>query len=116
MIRGYEPYHHQIYTLYMNIGFRRIGKASLIWRVLKFLDFLKLNKAKESFSSFRVASKGGSCGAFYALSAPYQASVFMPLSSPVYRHALQHRRAIQVEAFVREHGLWDIEVRISDVK
>jgi hypothetical protein len=39
----------------------------------------------------------------------------MPLSPPVPR-ALRHTRAIQVEAFARDDGLWDIEARITDVK
>ena len=39
----------------------------------------------------------------------------MPLSLPVSR-ALRHTRAIQIEAFLREDGLWDIDARITDVK
>ena len=39
----------------------------------------------------------------------------MPLSSPVSR-ALRHTRAIQVDAFVRDDGLWDLDARITDVK
>ena len=39
----------------------------------------------------------------------------MPLSSPVPR-ALRHTRAIQVDAFARDDGLWDIDARITDVK
>ncbi|MFC0131121.1 hypothetical protein CR105_04455 [Massilia eurypsychrophila] len=39
----------------------------------------------------------------------------MPLSSPVPR-ALRHTRAIQVDAFARDDGLWDLDARISDVK
>lgn len=39
----------------------------------------------------------------------------MPLSPPVPR-ALRHTRAIQVEAFARDDGLWDLDARITDVK
>ena len=39
----------------------------------------------------------------------------MPLSQPAARH-LRHRRAINVEAFEREDGLWDIEARLIDHK
>lgn len=39
----------------------------------------------------------------------------MPLSHPVPR-ALRHTRAIQVEAFKRDDGLWDLDARITDVK
>jgi hypothetical protein len=39
----------------------------------------------------------------------------MPLSPPVSR-ALRHTRAIQVEAFARDDGLWDIDARITDIK
>jgi hypothetical protein len=39
----------------------------------------------------------------------------MPLSLPVSR-ALRHTRAIQIEAFLRDDGLWDIDARITDVK
>jgi hypothetical protein len=39
----------------------------------------------------------------------------MPLSQPAARH-LRHRRAISVEAFEREDGLWDIEARLTDHK
>ncbi|WP_370662788.1 DUF2889 domain-containing protein [Massilia frigida] len=41
--------------------------------------------------------------------------VFMPLSSPVPR-ALRHTRAIEIEAFARDDGLWDLDARITDVK
>jgi hypothetical protein len=44
------------------------------------------------------------------------ALVFMPLSQPVFRRALKHTRAIQVEAFARDDGLWDIDAHITDVK
>lgn len=40
----------------------------------------------------------------------------MPLSSPISRRALKHTRAIQVEAFARDDGLWDIEAHITDIK
>ncbi len=40
----------------------------------------------------------------------------MPLSPPTSPRALKHRRAIQIDAFARDDGLWDIEARISDVK
>ncbi|MGZ3183370.1 MAG: DUF2889 domain-containing protein [Telluria sp.] len=39
----------------------------------------------------------------------------MPLSPPVAR-ALRHTRAIQVQAFAREDGLWDLDASIADVK
>lgn len=40
----------------------------------------------------------------------------MPLSHPNSRRALKHTRAIQVEAFARDDGLWDIDAHITDVK
>jgi len=40
----------------------------------------------------------------------------MPLSPPSSRRALKHTRAIQVEAFAREDGLWDIDAHITDTK
>lgn len=40
----------------------------------------------------------------------------MPLSSPSSRRALKHTRAIQIEAFARDDGLWDLEARITDTK
>ena len=39
----------------------------------------------------------------------------MPLSPPVPR-ALRHTRAIHVDAFAREDGLWDLDACITDVK
>lgn len=39
----------------------------------------------------------------------------MPLSSPVPR-ALRHTRAIHVEAYARDDGLWDLDARITDIK
>lgn len=45
------------------------------------------------------------------------ALVFMPLlSPPTSRRALKHARAIQVEAFAHDDGLWDIDARITDIK
>lgn len=40
----------------------------------------------------------------------------MPLSPPTSRRALKHTRAIQVEAFARDDGLWDVDAHISDIK
>lgn len=40
----------------------------------------------------------------------------MPLSAPVARRALRHTRSIQVLAFKRDDGLWDLEASLSDVK
>lgn len=39
----------------------------------------------------------------------------MPLSLPVPR-ALRHTRAIHIDAFARDDGLWDLDARITDVK
>ena len=39
----------------------------------------------------------------------------MPLSPPVPR-VLRHTRAIQVDAYARDDGLWDLDARISDIK
>jgi hypothetical protein len=39
----------------------------------------------------------------------------MPLSPPVPR-ALRHTRAIHVQAYLRDDGLWDLDARITDVK
>ncbi|MGB6053998.1 MAG: DUF2889 domain-containing protein [Burkholderiaceae bacterium] len=39
----------------------------------------------------------------------------MPLSPPAAR-TLKHTRAIQVAAYARADGLWDIEARITDIK
>jgi len=41
--------------------------------------------------------------------------VFMPLSLPVSR-SLRHTRAITVEAYARDDGLWDLDASIRDVK
>jgi Protein of unknown function (DUF2889) len=40
----------------------------------------------------------------------------MPLSSPLSRRALKHTRAIRIEAFARDDGLWDIDAHITDCK
>jgi hypothetical protein len=40
----------------------------------------------------------------------------MPLSTPISPRALKHKRAIQIEAYARDDGLWDIEARIEDTK
>lgn len=40
----------------------------------------------------------------------------MSLSLPVSRRALRHTRAIEIQAFARDDGLWDIDARITDVK
>jgi hypothetical protein len=40
----------------------------------------------------------------------------MPLSPPTSRRALKHTRTIQVEAFARDDGLWDLDARITDIK
>lgn len=40
----------------------------------------------------------------------------MPLSPPSSRRALKHTRAIHVDAYVRDDGLWDIDAHITDIK
>ena len=40
----------------------------------------------------------------------------MPLSPSVSRRALKHARAIEIEAFARDDGLWDIDAHITDRK
>ncbi|WP_317201094.1 DUF2889 domain-containing protein [Janthinobacterium sp.] len=40
----------------------------------------------------------------------------MPLSPPVSRRALRHTRAIDVQAFARDDGLWDLDAHITDIK
>jgi hypothetical protein len=40
----------------------------------------------------------------------------MSLSTPVNRRALRHTRAIVVQAYAREDGLWDLDAHISDIK
>jgi Protein of unknown function (DUF2889) len=44
------------------------------------------------------------------------ALVLMPLSPSTSRRALKHTRAIQIEAFARDDGLWDIDAHITDIK
>lgn len=40
----------------------------------------------------------------------------MPLSVPASPRILKHTRAIQVAAFARDDGLWDIDAHITDIK
>ncbi len=40
----------------------------------------------------------------------------MPLSPPASRRTLKHTRSIQVAAFARDDGLWDIDAHITDIK
>ncbi|MBC7404332.1 MAG: DUF2889 domain-containing protein [Cytophaga sp.] len=40
----------------------------------------------------------------------------MPLSPSTTRRALKHTRAISIEAFAREDGLWDLDAHITDIK
>lgn len=40
----------------------------------------------------------------------------MPLSPSVTRRALKHTRAIRIEAFARDDGLWDLDAQITDIK
>ncbi|MEO6353705.1 MAG: DUF2889 domain-containing protein [Oxalobacteraceae bacterium] len=40
----------------------------------------------------------------------------MPLSPPFVQRKRKHTRAIQIEAFAREDGLWDLDACITDVK
>lgn len=40
----------------------------------------------------------------------------MPLPPPISRRALKHTRAIHIEAYARDDGLWDIDAHITDVK
>jgi len=40
----------------------------------------------------------------------------MSLSTPVSRRALRHTRAIDIQAFKRDDGLWDLDARITDIK
>lgn len=40
----------------------------------------------------------------------------MPLSLPVVPRTRKHTRAIHIEAFAREDGLWDIDACITDIK
>ncbi len=40
----------------------------------------------------------------------------MPLSAPASRRSLKHTRSIQVAAFARDDGLWDLDAHITDIK
>lgn len=40
----------------------------------------------------------------------------MPLSSPASRRELKHTRAITVQAYARDDGLWDLDAHLTDVK
>ena len=40
----------------------------------------------------------------------------MSLSTPVTRRALRHTRAIAVQAYARDDGLWDLDAHITDIK
>jgi hypothetical protein len=40
----------------------------------------------------------------------------MPLSPPISHRTLRHTRAIRIEAFARDDGLWDIDAHITDTK
>lgn len=40
----------------------------------------------------------------------------MPLSPPASGRTLKHTRSIQVAAFARDDGLWDLDARITDIK
>jgi hypothetical protein len=40
----------------------------------------------------------------------------MSLSTPVSRRALRHTRAISVQAYARDDGLWDLDAHITDIK
>lgn len=40
----------------------------------------------------------------------------MPLSPSITRRALKHTRAIRIEAFARDDGLWDLDAQITDIK
>jgi hypothetical protein len=40
----------------------------------------------------------------------------MPLPPPVSRRALRHTRAIDIQAFARDDGLWDLDAHIRDIK
>lgn len=48
--------------------------------------------------------------------AALSALVRMPLSQSISRRVLKHTRTIQVDAFARDDGLWDIDAHITDVK
>ena len=40
----------------------------------------------------------------------------MPLSPTLSRRSLMHTRRLEVEAFLRDDGLWDLDARITDTK
>jgi hypothetical protein len=40
----------------------------------------------------------------------------MSLSTPVSRRALRHTRAIAIQAYARDDGMWDLDARITDIK
>lgn len=40
----------------------------------------------------------------------------MPLLPPTSRRALTHTRTIQVDAFIRDDGLWELDAHITDIK
>ncbi|HYD82292.1 MAG TPA: DUF2889 domain-containing protein [Paucimonas sp.] len=40
----------------------------------------------------------------------------MPLPQPSSRRALKHTRAVTVEAYARDDGLWDLDAHITDIK
>jgi hypothetical protein len=40
----------------------------------------------------------------------------MPLSPPTIRRALKHTRTINIQAFARDDGLWDLDAQITDSK
>src|SRR5207247_11184836 len=40
----------------------------------------------------------------------------MPLLPSTSRRALKHTRTIQIEAFTRDDGLWELDAHITDIK
>ena len=40
----------------------------------------------------------------------------MPLSPPIVQRVSKHTRAISIEAFARDDGLWDLDAQITDTK
>ncbi|MDP5009431.1 MAG: DUF2889 domain-containing protein, partial [Glaciimonas sp.] len=40
----------------------------------------------------------------------------MPLLQPISRRALKHTRAINIQAFIRDDGLWELDAQITDIK
>lgn len=77
------------------------------------LNFRSFCNAAGAAAVAEAAATTRKCGLIMAAS---PASVLMPLSTSTSRRALKHTRAIQVEAFARDDGLWDIDARISDIK